>query len=65
MMMKAGGYMDRLSQEQLNSLEYWRMHFDTSITWHQDIILQAMFYTIIDVKKYLVNTGYVGSEGVT
>jgi hypothetical protein len=65
MVMKAAGFTDELSQEQLTSLKYQRMHFDTNTSWHQDVILQAMFYNIIDSKKYIIDTGHIGSEGAT
>jgi hypothetical protein len=29
------------------------------------VILQAMFYNIIDSKKYIIDTGHIGSEGAT
>lgn len=56
MVMKAGGVDTDLSDEQLNSLESWKMHFDTDISWHQDIILKALFYGIIDMKRYVFNS---------
>gem|GEM_PF-2952102 len=57
MLMNAGGFDTNLSEAQLISMESFRMKFDTSITWHQDILLRALFYKIIDTKKYVADTG--------
>jgi len=65
MLMNAGGFDTNLSEAQLISMESFRMKFDTSITWHQDILLRALFYKIIDTKKYVADTGKSWPEWVT